>query len=565
MRNIMLYISIVDSFKKTYSLTQLFLGKTPKLAAFSALWDKLPLFSNFGLLLKRQKHAVHVFIHRSRLLLSQLFSALLLLGALPACAFTEQQNPLMTCFTVPENRRTEFHPLNSPDGDVEICHPNLSDYDGDGVPNVYDGNNGEHAGDYTQFASQNADDASYYEISSIYQLQAIQSLQCPPRVPAAIDRDGDGESDNLLETMMEGTVLKRPDGTTDILAVADCTGNMGDQSMRLGANYRLTANIDASITQEMNYDGDFDASTPPTGAGFQPIGIFVSGSPGSAFNGEFNGAGYIISNLTINRTSESNVGLIGRANSGNIRNVGLIDVNVTGDGNIGGLVGRGDIDISNSYVTGNVTGNGSSIGGLAGRCDGSISNSYAAVTVVSSSTGSISTGGLVGSSATISNSYATGTVTGVTDVGGLVGSFGSGTISNSYATGTVTGNATIGGLVGYINGGMVISNSYTTGTVTGGSNIGGLVGNFSSGTVSGVNYFVTNLGVNGIGTGTACLNTVCILEMDSSFSTIFGALFNTASTMAPLGMGWATTDWTDRGNAHPCIATIDFGRGGCPP
>ncbi len=43
-------------------------------------------------------------------------------------------------------------------------------------------------------------------------------------------------------------------------------------------------------------------------------------------------------------------------------------------------------------------------------------------------------------SGTISNSYATGTVNGNYDVGGLVGYNGYGTISNSYATGNVNGN-----------------------------------------------------------------------------------------------------------------------------
>ena len=58
----------------------------------------------------------------------------------------------------------------------------------------------------------------------------------------------------------------------------------------------------------------------------------------------------------------------------------------------------------------------------------------------------------------VSNSYATGSVTGVTNVGGLVGFNYNGTINNSYATGSVTGVTNVGRLVGLNDGG--ISNSY---------------------------------------------------------------------------------------------------------
>ena len=89
---------------------------------------------------------------------------------------------------------------------------------------------------------------------------------------------------------------------------------------------------------------------------------------------------------------------------------------------------------------------------------------------------------------TISSSYATVSVTGFGDVGGLVGRNG-GTISNSYATGIVTGKsdtkgtgALVGSHAGFITQDKsysydaIISNSYATGKVTGGKFTGGLVG-----------------------------------------------------------------------------------------
>jgi len=88
-------------------------------------------------------------------------------------------------------------------------------------------------------------------------------------------------------------------------------------------------------------------------------------------------------------------------------------------------------------------------------------------------------GGLVGQNrgSTVSNSYATGDVSGNNYVGGLVGfnSVGS-KVSNSYATGTVSGDSRVGGLVGYNLHFSTVSNSYATGTVSGSDHVGGLVG-----------------------------------------------------------------------------------------
>ena len=94
-------------------------------------------------------------------------------------------------------------------------------------------------------------------------------------------------------------------------------------------------------------------------------------------------------------------------------------------------------------------------------------------------------GGLVGENpGTISNSYATTSVTGATYVGGLVGAnaatFGVAQISNAYATGSVLGEGStsyVGGLVGY-NHFASIANAYSAGSVSDISTpwVGGFVG-----------------------------------------------------------------------------------------
>ncbi|MEV9499575.1 beta strand repeat-containing protein [Aliarcobacter butzleri] len=133
-----------------------------------------------------------------------------------------------------------------------------------------------------------------------------------------------------------------------------------------------------------------------TGAGWNPIGNYLNN-----FNGTFDGKGFTISDLYINRLSQSYIGLFGWI-SGTIKNLGLVDENITGNSAVGGLVGINNGTIQNSYATGLVTGSGSTIGGLVGQNYGTIQNSYASNLI----TGNNYVGGLVGfNEETIQNSF----------------------------------------------------------------------------------------------------------------------------------------------------------------
>ena len=57
---------IEETLIKTHSLTQAFLAKIPKLALFSAFWDKLRLYCGFRAPLKGQKSAKRFFFHVAR-------------------------------------------------------------------------------------------------------------------------------------------------------------------------------------------------------------------------------------------------------------------------------------------------------------------------------------------------------------------------------------------------------------------------------------------------------------------------------------------------------------------
>ncbi|BGE88059.1 MULTISPECIES: beta strand repeat-containing protein [Methylosinus] len=240
------------------------------------------------------------------------------------------------------------------------------------------------------------------------------------------------------------------------------------------------------------------------------------------FIGTFAGLGHTISNLTISSGSNganfiATMGGFFVSDPVGIRDIGLVNVSMTGGDRSAGLVGANyGGTIYNAYATGTVVGDGSNVGGLVGtNFGGTISNSHADVDVA----GVTNVGGLVGWNlplalrglqAVITDSYATGNVTAYSatsirsNFGGLVGWNSGGLISNSYATGAVdvgaansnsTDLSNVGGLVGsngyfYFAGSGAsyvgtIVNSYATGNVTSpGSNIGGLVG-INEGNISG--------------------------------------------------------------------------------
>jgi len=263
----------------------------------------------------------------------------------------------------------------------------------------------------------------------------------------------------------------------------------------LSASYILMNDIDLSA-----YGADYDE-----GKGWQPI----IGNEGTRFQGSFDGKGYTISNLYINRPEIYYVGLFGNVASAAIQNVKLVDINVEGYNLTGGLTGgcSGDTFIADVSVTGRVKGY-NHVGGLVGFLESSsstITDSDTAVDV----TGSSMLGGLVGDGRflSIENCYTTGPVTGAENgsgVGGLMGSsMHGGSVTNCYATGVVTGGSTTGGLMGYNNNSSV-TNCYATGVVTGGSLTGGLVGSnggtvtncYATGVVTGDDYVAGLIGVN---------------------------------------------------------------------
>lgn len=237
-------------------------------------------------------------------------------------------------------------------------------------------------------------------------------------------------------------------GAEDSVTATDLQG----MNSCLSCRYVLGADIDAAATQSWN-----------GGLGFEPIGL------GGEFTGQLDGLGHKISSLSIDRTGQTYVGvfsklglpavvqnltlssfsiksdsnyvggLAGYSNRGLISNVHATDIDLQGLGYVGGLIGDTPTTsasgipngrISNSHVSGSITGTGSNIGGLVGRL--SFTN--------------------------VSNAYTTAAVSGIDRVGGAFGSAGKSTLQNVYASGLVSSTGYYAaGLMGNFDGSRVSS------------------------------------------------------------------------------------------------------------
>ena len=297
-------------------------------------------------------------------------------------------------------------------------------------------------------------------------------------------RDNQGHDHRVVSEPLLLMTVEEDDGFSDIYYLEDLDAIRN----RLNSQYELVRdldfNADASYRNPINKTkwtvADYEDSTD---TGWLPIGkavdIGCNDSRSSCFNGTFEGNGHTILNLQINRDAADYQGLFGGlASTATVRHIGLAYVKIEGNQYIGGLAGSNEGAIAASYVVGELhsledEGSQGSVGGLAGNNLGLIINSHAH--------GSFSgvryyVGGLVGRNdlnARIINSFASGDLTGNSNVGGLVGS-NRGPISNSYATGSVIGEIESGGLVG-TNAlpKVMIANSYAIGRVEGSG--GGLV------------------------------------------------------------------------------------------
>ena len=156
----------------------------------------------------------------------------------------------------------------------------------------------------------------------------------------------------------------------------------------------------------------------------------IGNSYSNKYTGKFDGQGHTISGLYFNDAATDYVGLFGCLESGEIKNVGVIDSYFNGTYWVGGVCGRNRGTITGCYNTGTVSGTGNQVGGVCGA------NDYD----------------------TITGCYNTGTVSGRDEVGGVCGLNYDGKITGCYSIGTVSGgdeSVYVGGVCGYNHSGTV--------------------------------------------------------------------------------------------------------------
>ncbi|WP_281250544.1 GLUG motif-containing protein, partial [Teredinibacter waterburyi] len=234
-------------------------------------------------------------------------------------------------------------------------------------------------------------------------------------------------------------------------------------------------------------------------------GWIAIGNSSNRFEAVFDGNGYSIHNLMINRSDSSSQGLFGYIDGATIQNLGLQGplMSVTARSNVGGLVGSAvNSTLTEVFSTGRVE---------------STTSSLAFV------------GGLVGylSSTELSACFATGAVSAAGYyVGGLVGYATASTISDCFATGAVAGDDYLGSLVGQAwSVTSVASRNLSTGGGAYNSNVG-----YFSGTRS-YNYWWTDSttrSTGNAGSGAALAELQCPTSAD-----------NNDCTSVNLYVGWA--------------------------
>lgn len=354
------------------------------------------------------------------------------------------------------------------------------------------------------------------------------------------DADGNWTSDSsaVKATFGYGTANGTDEFPYSIKSLSELQAISNDLGQ--GYTYVLAKDIDASETSGPTYN---------SGEGFNPIGI-----SSNQFIGKFHGLNHKIFNLYINRLPRSNVGLFGMTMTAEIDDLALVDIDIIGNNNVGGLVGTAiGGTITSCYSTGSVAGNvynivnifdGDNVGGLVGQSAlVTITSSYCTSIVK----GSNYVGGLVGyvpNTSTIDSSYSTGNVNGVSRVGGLVGFIDTSTIiDSSYSTGNVIGTQFVGGLVGESLNSSLITTSYSTGIVTGSTDTGGFLGN-NDATVTNCYWNNTGQSLLNIGTGT-----------DSGITATSSALMMQEATY--VGWDFSTVWKIDEGNDYPKLLWQD--------
>jgi len=311
-----------------------------------------------------------------------------------------------------------------------------------------------------------------------------------------------------------------------------------------------------------------------------PIGDYTNG----AFTGNFNGNGYVVSNVTITNTSASSnnyLGFFGYASGATIQNIRLSNINVTaqtssGENRVGGLVGHAENCMINhcGIISGSITGQGPSticeyVGGLCGfvRYSGgsqTISECFSNASVSSSSNvNDASAGGLVGrtSEITITDCYSSGSVTFTSaststyKAGGIIGFGYYGSINHCYSRSSISAPSTsfassAAGIAGKVDHTGIYNSFALMDNITGGFQGGGFT--FRIAYIAGAtlqnNYGKSDMVLLG---NTANSYFIGSDNLEGADISTANACANAASAEYYTGSSWLTSTWLIADGIYP--------------
>ena len=312
----------------------------------------------------------------------------------------------------------------------------------------------------------------YTEEQMFVRLTGLSTENGNPAVIAPYDKGGDTYTALVApQTVAAGTAFitcKFTNGKVFVYKMKEAT------DWQAGEEYTYTVSLAAAEDPGYTIEGD-GSYTVTTADGLKNVAKLVNeegktdinitldtdltltgewtpiGTESQPYTGTFNGKDKTITGLTVNQEGTNYVGLIGYLGSGGkVQNVVLEGVQITSDnssGYAGGVAGDSWGTIENCSVSGSVSGTTFAGGVVGSQWGGSITGCNSSATVK----GVIFAGGIAGetnSGASLTGCYATGDVTVENDgtnnshAGGVVGYNGGGTLTACYATGNVIGTGT---------------------------------------------------------------------------------------------------------------------------
>lgn len=326
-------------------------------------------------------------------------------------------------------------------------------------------------------------------------------------VPYMLDGDLDDEID--YTRFYEKPDLKG-DGTTASPYLIETAGDLAElagkvnQGSSYSNNYFVLMN-DIDMTAYLSEGG----KGYNDGAGWEMIGSF---NKRSYFSGIFDGNGYTISGLTINRPDDD-AGLFGYTYGADIYRFNVEAESIIAGNNAGALIGRAVVSqildcsatVKQIFTTNNEYANGRGI--LIGYSSGSSvenSSAYGSLSLITDNFTSI--GGIVGDMdyGGITNCFSSIELTaeavgGTINAGGITGYMRGGSVTNCRSEGSITvsgDNTRAGGVAGCIEEVATIEKSSSSCDVAGDGSIGGFVGlsfgnisrSYAEGNVTGKSY-----------------------------------------------------------------------------